>query len=359
MVAGFIFLLSLNIACQKAPKHFEIHRGTNISHWLSQSDKRGDARRAWFTEADVKWLAEIGFDHLRIPIDEEQMWDENGKRHAEAFELLNFGLDWCAKYGLRAVVDLHILRSHYFNAKIKPLWTDSNEQEKFVNLWLDLSDALHSRPVGLVAYELMNEAVADDPEQWNQLIAKVHAAIRKQEPTRVIVIGSNRWQSVDTFDALRIPGNDPNIILSFHFYTPFLLTHYKASWTNIKGYTGPVHYSGITVIDSDLKGLPADLLERIGWYNGYFDAAVLDSMLVKPLRKHNQTGLRLYCGEWGALPTAPKDDRLRWYRDMRTMLEKHDIAWASWDYKGSFGIKSRDGRRIYQDLVDILLSGNE
>jgi endoglucanase len=57
---------------------FKVKRGTNISHWLSQSRNRGAERLNWFTKEDVAFLAGLGFDHLRIPIDEEQMWDASG-----------------------------------------------------------------------------------------------------------------------------------------------------------------------------------------------------------------------------------------------------------------------------------------
>ena len=57
-----------------APKknNFSVKRGVNISHWLSQSNVRGENRAVFFTEADVKFLSEVGFDHLRLPVDEEQ-----------------------------------------------------------------------------------------------------------------------------------------------------------------------------------------------------------------------------------------------------------------------------------------------
>src|SRR5262245_16739759 len=85
---------------------FVFKRGTNISHWLSQSSARGEQRKNYFTEKDVKYLASIGFDHIRIPVDEEQMWKEDGTKDAEAFSLLKQALDWCSKYKLDAVVDL-------------------------------------------------------------------------------------------------------------------------------------------------------------------------------------------------------------------------------------------------------------
>jgi len=231
---------------------FEIMRGTNIAHWLSQSQRRGSERETFFTEKDVKFIDSCGFDHIRLPIDEEQMWDESGKRNEDAFTLMKNCLDWCQKAGLRVIIDLHILRSHHFNEEVKPLWTDPAEQDQFIALWKDLSDFLKEQPLAMVAYEPMNEPVADDPEEWNVLLARVVTAIRQWEPQRVIVIGSNRWQSATTFDELRVPANDTNIILSYHFYEPFFLTHYQAAWTDLKDFTGQVNYPGQIVLNSNL-----------------------------------------------------------------------------------------------------------
>ena len=206
---------------------FVIKRGTNIAHWLSQSKRRGAERASFITEKDIKYIDSLGFDHIRLPIDEEQMWDETGKRNEDAFVLLKNCLDWCGKAELRAVVDLHILRSHHFNEGDKPLWTKPAEQDKFIALWKDLSSFLKDYPNGMLAYEPMNEPVADDPEQWNTLLARMIDSLRSWEPARVLVLGSNRWQSAQTFDTFRVPENDTNLILSYHFYEPFYLTIIK------------------------------------------------------------------------------------------------------------------------------------
>ena len=183
------------------------------------------------------------------------MWDSTGKRYDDAFELLGNCLKWANSAGLRVVLDLHILRSHHFNAAEKPLWTQPAAQDKFIQLWKDLASAVRKWPNGMLAYEFMNEPVADDPEQWNRLLARVADSIRSWEPARTLVIGSNRWQSANTFDQLRIPPNDKNIMLSFHFYEPFHLTHYKASWTYLKDFDGHVQYPGQVVVNgkSDLE----------------------------------------------------------------------------------------------------------
>jgi endoglucanase len=341
----FIILAMLAFfACQpnqqEVSKKFEIFRGTNIAHWLSQSDTRGTERETFFTKTDVDSIAAMGFDHIRLPIDEEQLWDEQGVRHDDAFQLMTNCIEWCLEKNLRVIVDLHILRSHHFNAEIKPLWTDVKEQEKFYDLWLDLSKALSKYPNSMVAYELMNEAVADDPELWNSLIANCCKVIRETEPERKIVIGSNMWQSVGTFDALKVTANDSNIILSFHFYEPFLLTHWHASWTNQKNYTGQVHYPDTILTQAEFNNLPAEMkkpAER--WVGKVFNKSWILDQWQKPIVKAKELNLPLYCGEFGIITGPPQDDMLRWYQDMIDLFEENGIGYANWNYKsGSFGL---------------------
>ncbi len=333
---------------------FAIRRGTNISHWLSQSTRRGPERTAFFTEKDVQYIASLGFDHIRLPVDEEQLWDEAGAKEPEAFALMHSAIGWARAKNLRVIVDLHILRSHHFNATDKPLWTDPKAQDKFLALWRDLSAELAKYPLSLVAYELMNEPVADNAEDWNRLVEKAMRQIRRTEPHRKIVIGSNKWQSVGTFDQLRIPEGDRDIILSFHFYTPMLLTHYRASWTSVGKYQGPVNYPGMLVDPVEIEKLDPEVAKIVKSNNGVWDREKLEAQFAKPLALAQKLDLPLYCGEWGAISGAPQEARLRWYRDMRANLEKHGIAWATWDYKGGFGIIGRGGQPN-EDMIGALL----
>ncbi|MGD9556485.1 MAG: glycoside hydrolase family 5 protein [Mangrovibacterium sp.] len=329
-----------------SPSDFILGKGTNLAHWLSQSRQRGAEREKFIQEDDIRQIASMGFDHVRLPIDEEQMWDENGKRHEDAFQLMTNCLDWCVKYKLRAIVDLHILRSHHFNAKEKPLWTDPKEQQKFCDLWLDLSSALKHYPLSMAAYELMNEAVADDPDDWNRLLAKCFSALRKAEPERLIVIGSNRWQSAGTFDVLKVP-DDPNIILSYHFYEPFLLTHYHASWTDLKNYRGPVHYPGIVLTQEEFNALPDDQKNQVHRFvNKPFNKNTMLDMMRLPIERAKELKLRLYCGEYGIVSDAPEADRLRWYADMTEIFREQGIGSANWNYKSDqFGLINNDGSK--------------
>jgi endoglucanase len=327
----------LLFSCGQNKNSFEIKNGLNISHWLSQSNQRGEARKTYFTRSDVEFIAGLGYDHIRIPIDEEQMFTEDGQKEPEAFALLHDALGWCAEFNLRAVVDLHILRSHHFNEGEKPLFTDEKAQEQFYECWRKISSELKKYSVDKVAYEPMNEPVADEHETWNVIVDRCLKVIRELEPRRTIVLGSNRWQSFNTVKYLRIPENDPNIIISFHYYDPFLLTHYQASWTSTKDIDVPVHYPGQLIADSDMEA--ANNYAEAG--KKVYNIDVMENDFMQVIEVAKKYNLKLYCGEYGCISIAPQEDRIRWYKDMCTLFERHGIARANWDYKGGFAIVRR------------------
>lgn len=342
---------------------FKIKRGTNLSHWLSQSWVRGDARKNHIQEDDFVRLHELGFDHVRIPIDEVQFWDEEGNKLPEAWDLLTGALDLAIKHQIRAIVDLHVIRSHNFNAvnmgQVNPLFTDESAQQKLIDMWVQLSEVLKDYSTDWVAYEFMNEPVADEHEQWNQLIAKVHKALRALEPERTLVIGSNRWQGHETFKYLRVPEGDPNIILSFHYYNPMLLTHRGASWTPIGRYSGDIQYPGMMISEENLAGAPEEIKEEIKdyavteWNRDRIYAQMKDAIDVAA-----KYGLQLFCGEWGVYEPVDRDLAYAWTKDMLSVFDEFDIAWTSWCYDGDFGFYDQKSES-YKDkgLVDILMSG--
>lgn len=341
---------------------FPIHRGTNISHWLSQSSRRGGERRGWFTEGDIRRIADWGFDHIRLPIDEEQMWDDRGRQEAEAFGLLDSALDWAEAAGLGVVVDLHILRSHSFAQATEPrLFTDPAEGERFAGLWRELSAHLGRRSNARVAYELMNEAVAKDPDDWNRVAMQAFRAIREIEPERVIVLGSNQWNSAFTFDVLQVP-DDPNTVLTFHFYHPMFITHHRAGWS-VEGrmYDGPVQYPGHPIAQENLDMVrPPDahrlLAPDLAELNKFYDRSSMVRDFSKPLALSEKTGLPLYCGEFGVIDCVPMDVRTAWYRDIISAFGEFGIGWANWDYKGQFGIVDYKG--MSTGIAEVMLAAS-
>ncbi len=348
--------------------NFRIKRGTNISHWLSQSEQRGEARRLHIQEDDFARLEELGFDFVRIPIDEVQFWDEQGNKLPEAWDLLNNALDWAKSHNLRAIVDLHIIRSHYFNAvnegdkAANTLFTSEKAQEDLINLWRQLSEFLKDRSNDWVAYEFMNEPVAPEHEQWNQLIAKVHKALRELEPQRTLVIGSNMWQGHQTIKYLKVPEGDKNIILSFHYYNPMLLTHYGAWWSPLcAAYKGKVNYPGVLVSKEDFDAAPAAIKEELKPYTEeVWNIDKIREQFKDAIEAAKKYDLQLFCGEWGVYEPVDRELAYNWYRDMLTVFDEFNIAWTTWCYDADFGFWDQQ-RNCYKDwpLVELLMSGKK
>jgi endoglucanase len=371
MVLGLILVFGIASCTVKEetamnPSGFKIKRGVNLSHWLSQ-DFGWEPKYTYINKNDIRFIDSIGYDHVRIPIDEIEIWDENGKLVEAAIQNLTNCLDWCAEYKLRAIVDLHTVRAHHFNAEneggANTLWTDSLAQENFVNLWIQLSDILKKYPNNMVAYEMLNEAVAPDHEDWNKLMNKTVAEIRKREPNRVLIIGPNMWQIAPNLKYLKLPEGDKNIILSFHTYSPLAFTHYKASWTPIKEYKGKVHYPGQIITDEDyLKYVDTTntaLVNQLVDAREQFNKDRLFQVFEMGIDYAKSKNLQLYCGEFGCLPTVDRTDRLAFYSDMISLFEENNIAWCNWEYKGDFGLYFFDMEKLKSlepdyELINIL-----
>ena len=369
---AFVVVMILAVtACSKkeegATNNFRIKRGTNVSDWLSQNNEdRGEARRLHIQEDDFARLDSLGFDFVRLPIDEVQFWDEEGNKLPEAWELMTNAINWAEKHHLRTIVDLHIIRSHYFNAvnegggNANTLFTSEKAQQDLINMWYQLSDVLKGYSVDSVAYEFMNEPVAEDHEQWNQLIAKVHKALREREPQRTLVIGSNMWQSYGTIKYLKVPENDKNIILSFHYYNPMILTHYGAWWTPIGKYTGKVNYPGVLVSKEDYDNASDSVTAVIDenkftteeWNIDRIRADFKDA--IEAAKKYN---LQLFCGEWGVYEPVDRELAYKWTKDMLTVFDEFNIAWTTWCYDADFGFWDQK-KHDFKDkgLVDLLMA---
>jgi endoglucanase len=335
---------------------FVIDRGLNVSHWLSQTEIRGEEREAYMQEKDFKKIAELGFDHVRIPFDEVHLWDEDGNRHEDAFTLLHKGIKHSLTQGMRVILDFHILRSHYFNDEDILLWKDTTEQEKFWNFWKELSAEFRKYSTDSLAYELLNEAKADDPEKWNKLIAKGIETVRENEPERVIIVGSNRWQQVHTFKDLKVPKNDKNIILSFHYYEPFLLSHYKTPWSPVlKDFHGEISYPGMTVDTLQYKQLDEKTVGRIKQNNAVFNKEKFEEYILKAVNVAKEYGLPLYCGEFGCYPTTDIELRAKVYNDWIDVFQKYNIAWTHWNYKNDFPVVNPETLEPVSEIMNILM----
>jgi endoglucanase len=341
------------------PNGFALARGVNISHWLSQREPDAPKPAGYFSAIDAGFLRASGFDHIRLPVDEPVLWDESGRRRADEWQRLHAALGWCAHFGLRVIVDLHIVRAHHFNAASQggtnKLWTSRQAQDHLLDLWRELGAELARYPVDQVAYEILNEPVSPDPEVWNDILNRAHAVIREAERDRTVVTGSNMWQKTRTVPQLRLPAGDPNIVVSFHYYEPGMVSHYRSSWTALREYDGPVRYPGVPFPEEALPAEPSPALRKLlDEANRHYDREVIRAEIAVAVDFARPLGLPVYCGEWGCHRLTPRAVRLAWYRDVVSALEELGAGWSIWDYKGGFRIVDADTLAPDGELIDLL-----
>lgn len=331
---------------------FEIKRGVNVASWLSTPKYDGALRSAFLQERDIKLLSTLGFDHVRLCIDEVVLWDNQGGRiRPYGFDLLHQAIQWCMKYNMRALIDLHITRNHRFTNTENTLFTDPNEPAKYVKLWEDLSDELIQYPNSIVAYELLNEPVSANPENWNRVAALAIQAIRAREPNRTIVVGVCTSAGDVKYDALQLPNNH-KILLTFHYYGPYLLTAYGLQSTTGGRRDIPMSYPGQLVPSEWIDQLPAN------WQSTgqrYYDRATLKTSILKGIDMAKRLNAPVFVGEFGTLSYTPEPSRTNWYRDVVGILNEENIPYTSFDYKGAgYSIVGEDLKILYPNLVDIL-----
>lgn len=194
-------------------------------------------REEYVTEADVRAMAENGFNSVRLPINwrivmEDEpgiIWKEDG------FRLIDRFLDLCEKYKLYVCLDLHGAPGGQTGDNIDDsvdniprLLTDteSDSREKTLALWCEFARRYRDRwIVGM--YDLLNEpARSPKPhlpeldhaairENLKQFYRDCIAEIRKIDTVHMISIESDVWASRADFFTEKF---DDNMCAHFHRY---------------------------------------------------------------------------------------------------------------------------------------------
>ena len=73
------------------------------------------------------------------------------------------------------------------------------------------------------------------------------------------------------------------------------------------------------------------------------------------LRVSKERDTPLYCGEYGVIDLADREDAVRWLSDIHDVFEEYAIGRALWNYKEKdFGIAGEDARPYLQAIADKL-----
>ena len=264
----------------------------------------------WGVEPDGDYIRDIkakGFASVRIPA----RWSAHAQTEApytidkDFMDTVRWAVDLALANELVVVINIH----HYEEIMVNP----AEHEERYLALWEQIAGAFQSYSDSLY-FEILNEPNDKfTPELWNVYLAEGLSKIRETNPDRMVVIGTADWGGIGGLSKLVLP-EDPNIILTVHYYNPFEFTHQGAEWAgqaNVKGVTWDSMPAQINAMKKDM--------DEIKKYS----------------EQHN---VPAYIGEFGAIENADDTSRARWIGHLRHIFEEYGFSGAYWEYCSGFGI---------------------
>ncbi|HOP94421.1 MAG TPA: glycoside hydrolase family 5 protein [Dictyoglomaceae bacterium] len=255
-------------------------------------------------------VSKAGFDHVRIPIkwNGHTLYEPPYTVRSYMFDRVDQVVDQALKKKLYVIINIH----NYDEIMQNP----EKHKERFLAIWEQIAEHYKSYPEN-VWFELLNEPNTNlNSNLWNEYLMEAIAIIRKTNPKRKIVIGPVDWNSLYKLNELKIPQDDKNIVVTFHYYNPFQFTHQGADWVS------PILPTGVkwTGSEQEKKAIEKELDIVVDW-------------------SKKNGNVPLWMGEFGAYYRADMDSRARWTDFVARSAEKRGIAWSYWDFgSAGFGV---------------------
>ncbi|MCL2319629.1 MAG: glycoside hydrolase family 5 protein [Treponema sp.] len=309
----------------------------------------------FFTEADVEYLRGVGANAIRLPLNYRHFEDDDNPfvYKEEGFRRLFKALDWCEKYNVYVILDMHAVQgwqnAHWHSDNenaVSLFWQHKQFQERLAGLWRELARRCKGRAV-VAGYELMNEPIVNTPAgdlphmyyenyrpKWdlmNRVYRELCASIREIDPDHIIVLEGDRYGHL--FDGLDAPFAD-NLVYSSHNYT-------------LAGF-GPGKYPG------EFNAYRTDQAEISGlWDRARQDRIFRGSPGAKFAEKY---GVPLLAGEFGSQYNTGAADlpyRIAAMDDQLGVFNDWGAHWTTWTFKdmGVMGWVTVDPRSEYARLV--------
>ena len=356
-----------------------LEKGMGIGGWLTNykrfnvlpKDKRleitiGDMEHfaSYITEDDVKYIASLGMDHIRLGFDQIVVEESPYKYRKEIVDILKSFVAWCEKYELRPVLNMHKAVGNYCDIlEERGLMQDEELQNRFVALWEMLEDEFSGN--GGVVFELLNEVVNATADEWNSLAEKTVAAIRSKNKDRLIVVGGIEWNNPPGLDHVKV-FDDENIVYTFHCYAPHEFTHQRGVLQ-----AGPLYYNREMPYPTDDIERYRDFHRAWGVNDAYADIERMDiAFLYKYLEPAKRFIERypdkiLWLGEFGTIRHCNIKYRENWMRDVISIAKQWDMPYCVWNYLSTpndgnrFSLVDDDTRKILSERLGRVLVGKE
>lgn len=316
----------------------------------------------YITEDDIKYISELGMDHIRLGFDQIVFEKSPYNYREEIFSHVENFIAWCKKYNLNVVLNMHKAIGNYCDIKEEVELLDDDElQNRFIALWLTFEKRYQND--NSIAFELLNEVRDVNPQKWNALAEKTVNELRKLNRERKIIVGSTSWNSVHTLRHLKL-FDDQNIIYTFHTYDPFEFTHQQGVLQ-----AAPLYYNRKMPYPCDIERYRDYHKTVFNNPNAYANYEKMDINHIRNSLKPavdfiNQNPDKiLWCGEFGTIRHADIKWRETWMRDVITVLKENGIPYCVWNYLSTpndgnrFSLVDDDNRKILSNEMAKIIRG--
>lgn len=351
-----LFLLLTAALAQNIPNTSHLRHGINASEWFAQVyDPKGYTKehfQTYITAQDVALIKSMGFDHVRLSVNPQPMFNSGhaDQLPAEYLSYLDAAVKMVLNQGLAVILDVH--PESDFKARL----ANDDFVEQFADFWRALARHYSTNDPNLMFFEILNEPEMRDRFRWSGMQVKLATAIREGAPRHTIIAAGANWSADDELLFLEsLP--DPNVIYNFHFYDPHVFTHQGATW-GVNYWHEVQHLAYPSNRESAEKAAAAvpDEINRLyvlRYGMEHWDATRIDMEIGQVADWAKRRNVPVICNEFGVYrKDADPADRAAWLTDVRTSLEKHNMGWTMWDYSGSFGVVTKtNGHAVPDDIT--------
>jgi len=329
-----------------------LRHGINASEWFAQSLDYSPQRLSTYTTLeDINLIHKLGFDHIRLSID-PVIFDCRGSwQQCERVQALDAIVAKALANELAVIIDLH--PDQQFKSQLA---SNNFFAEKLRLLWESIAQHFASLNPELVIFEILNEPEETDPYRWSGIEAEIIEQIRHSAPQHTIIVSGAEYSDIGNLIVLP-QFKDDNLIYNFHYYEPHLFTHQGASWgvpfwAKLRDVPYPLTPQRIekAISEQDDPLAKWELTETaFGQWNR--DRILAEMRFAAEWAKTRHVPLT--CNEFGVYRNfSDPDARARWIEDVRWALEQNNIGWTMWDYRGGFGVVTKqNGDSIPDDRI--------